>query len=97
MTIREQLKTGIQQAVNLEEVPAERFSVMLRRTIIGTALTGVGVVGLVKYSMNHYLAVAMILLGATTWSTQLVASSIKALVGPLGDILRVVRGGQSDG
>lgn len=92
MTAKEKIETTIQRAVKLEQVPAERFGVMLQRTILGLLLVGVGVGGLAVWGMNHYLAAGFILLGATTWSTQLVTQSLKALVGPL-KALRGVKDG----
>lgn len=83
MTAKEKVETTIQRAVKLEAVPQERFSVMLQRTVLGLLLVGVGIAGLAVWGMNHYLAVGLVLLGATTWSTQLVTGALKALVGPL--------------
>lgn len=82
--------TTLQKAVRMEEVPRERWSTILARTIIGTLLVAIGIAGLVALQMNHYLAIGLVLLGATTWSTQLVANSIRALIQPVRAIRRAV-------
>ena len=79
---REKLTTGLQKAVKLEQVPPERFGVMLQRTILGALLAGLGIVGLVRFEMNHYLAVGLVVVGCTVWSGQVVTGALKALVGP---------------
>jgi len=83
-------KTILQKVVKMEEVPAERWTTILVRTIIGTLLVALGVLGLVALEMNHYLGIGLVLLGATTWSTQLVANSIRALIQPIQAIRRAV-------
>ena len=82
--------TGLQKAVKLDAVPKERFGVMVQRTILGTLLIAIGVAGLAVWQMNHYLAAGFILVGATTWSSQIVTNSIKALVEPVKAIKRAV-------
>jgi hypothetical protein len=82
--------TGLAKAVKMEQVPTERFGVIVQRTILGTLLIAFGLVGLAKYQMNHYLAVGLVLLGATVWSTQLVTNSLKALIQPVKAIKRAV-------
>jgi hypothetical protein len=91
MTAKEKLATGLQKAVKMHEVPAEKFGAVVKRTVLGTLLIGVGVAGIAWYEMNHYLAVGLVLLGATTWSTQLVTNSLKALVEPIAAIKRAVK------
>jgi len=91
MTAKEKLATGLQKAVRMHEVPAEKFGAVVKRTVLGTLLIGVGVAGIAWYEMNHYLAVGLVLLGATTWSTQLVTNSLKALVEPIAAIKRAVK------
>jgi hypothetical protein len=92
MTPVEKAQTGLQKAVKMEAVPREKFSVIVQRTILGTLLIGVGIAGLAKFEMNHYLAVGLVLLGATIWSTQLVTQSLKALINPLKAIKRAASG-----
>ena len=82
--------TGLQKAVKLDAVPKERFGVMVQRTILGTLLIAIGVAGLAVWQMNHYLAAGFILVGATTWSSQIVTNSIMALVEPVKAIKRAV-------
>ena len=88
---KHKLATGLQKAVKMTAVPAEKFGAIVQRTILGTLLIGFGVVGLAKYEMNHYLAVGLVLLGATIWSTQLVTNSLKALITPVKAIKRAVK------
>ena len=90
---REKLTTGLQKAVKMHEVPAEKFGAVVKRTILGTLLIGVGIAGLAWYEMNHYLSMGMVLLGATVWSTQLVTNSLKALIQPIAAIKRAVADG----
>ncbi len=88
--------TTLQKAVRMEEVPRERWTTILSRTIIGTMLVAIGVTGLAVLEMNHYLAIGLVLLGATTWSTQLVANSIRALIQPVSAIRRAVANPDAD-
>jgi hypothetical protein len=85
-----QMTTGLQKAVKMDAVPPEKFGAVVKRTILGTLLIAVGVAGMAVWEMNHYLAAGFILLGATTWSTQLVTNSLKALVEPVKAIKRAV-------
>ena len=87
------LATGLQKAVKMDAVPAEKFGVIVQRTILGTLLIAVGVAGLALWGMNHYLSAGFILLGATTWSSQLVTNSLKALIQPIAAIKRAVSEG----
>lgn len=101
MTNKEKMQTAIHQAVrsvaNLpDETPVERVATMLQKTILGMMLAGVGVGGLLVLEMNHYLAVAMIIVGATVWSGQLVTGAVMSLVQPLRDILTAIRGTKTD-
>ena len=92
MTPVEKAQTGLQKAVKMEQVPTERFGVIVQRTILGTLLIAFGIVGIAKFQMNHYLAVGIVLLGATIWSTQLVTNSLKALINPVKAIKRAASG-----
>ena len=101
MTNKEKMQTALHAAVRSvaqlpEETPVERVAKMLQKTILGMALAGVGVAGLLALEMNHYLATGFIVLGATTWSGQLVTGAVKSLVQPLRDILAAIRGKGGD-
>jgi hypothetical protein len=85
-----QMTTGLQKAVKMDAVPPEKFGAIVRRTFLGTLLIGVGVAGMAAWGMNHYLAVGLVMLGATTWSSQLVTQSVKALVEPITAIKRAL-------
>lgn len=92
MTAKEKMQTAIHKAVKIDHIPTEKAGVMIQRTVVGALIAGVGVVGLLKFEMNHWLATGMILLGATTWSTQVVTGAMKALVEPLAALFNVWRG-----
>lgn len=90
---RDTVATAVMRAVKLDDkVPREKASVMVQRTILGVLFVAVGIAGLAVWGMNHYLAAAFILVGATTWSTQVVTGALKALVGPLANLRRSVKG-----
>jgi hypothetical protein len=91
MTVQK-VQTSLQKAVKMQEVPRERFAVAVQRTVLGTLLIALGVGGIAKFQMNHYLAVGLVLLGATIWSTQLVTNSLKALIHPVQAIKRAANG-----
>lgn len=92
MTAKEKIETGIQRAVKLDAVPAEKFSVMLQRTVLGLLFIVLGVVGLKLWAFPWYAGVGLSVLGATIWSTQVVTGAVKALVGPLTAVLGAKRG-----
>lgn len=85
---KEKLATGLQKAVKMEAVPSQKFGIIVQRTVLGTLLVVVGIVGITHYALNQYLGVGLVLLGATIWSTQLVTQSLKALVQPIAAIKR---------
>ncbi len=93
MTKAEKIQTSIQRAVKLEDVPPQRFGMMVQKTILGVLLAGLGVYLIVPHAegVKLYLGVGLVLLGATVWSGQLVTGALKALIGPL----KAIRGGDN--
>lgn len=89
---RAKVETAVMKAVKLEAVPAERFGVMLQKTVLGLLLAALGVGGMLWLDMNHYLSVGLVAVGATVWSGQIVTGAVKALIQPLRDVLAVIRG-----
>jgi hypothetical protein len=87
----DELKSGLQKVVDLQKVPSRKFGRMIQRTLLGGLLVVLGLVGLAKFAMNHYLVVGLVLLGATTWSQQLITGSLKALLKPFAAYRRAVR------
>ncbi len=83
-------KTTLQKVVQMEDVPHEKWPTVVGRTVIGTLLVALGVFGLIQLGMNHYLGIALVLLGATTWSTKLVTNSLLALVQPFKAFRRAI-------
>lgn len=71
----------IKKFVNLHDVPDEKFSVMLQKTVLGVLFAGLGVWGLL-HEWNHYLGIGMVLLGATVWSGQVVTNALMSLLRP---------------
>lgn len=92
MSHREKVETAVMKAVKLEEVPPERFGVMLQKTILGLLLAGLGVGGMLWLDMNHYLSVGLVAVGAHIWSGQIVTGTLKALLGPFGELVKIIRG-----
>lgn len=90
---KQQLTTGVQKALRLEEVPPERFGVMLQRTLLGGLFIALGVLGMKLWAFPWYAGVALCVLGATIWSTQVVTGALKALIGPLKAIVGAAKGG----
>lgn len=81
--------TRLQRAVNLHEVPKERWPSVVRRTVTGAVLVAAGCAGAAVWGFPWYAAVGLVLLGATIWSTQLVVGSLKALIEPVQAIRRM--------
>ena len=104
---KEDLKTGVMRAVNLPDVPREKFADMVRKTLIGLIFV-VGGAGLLWGMVQAYLAsnvlslplLAMgggfLLIGATVWSGQLVTGALKALLGPFKAYKRAMRNGDDE-
>lgn len=85
--------TRIQRAIKLDDVPPEKWSTMAARTVIGTLffLSGGAMVTLtlLAYYRERDLStvlllsgMALMMVGATTWSSQIITGSLKALLGP---------------
>lgn len=90
---KHEFKTGIQKAVNLHEVPPERFSVMLKKTVVGAGFVAMGVAGMAKFGFPWYAGLGCVVVGATTWSGQIVTGALKALIGPLKQIVGAAKNG----
>lgn len=89
---KQEFKTGIQKAVKLEEIPSERFGVMLKKTIVGAGFVAMGVAGMAKFGFPWYAGLGCVVVGATTWSGQIVTGALKALIGPLKAIVGTAKG-----
>ena len=85
---RQDFQTGLHKAVrkaaNLApEIPRERVSTMIQRTLLGLLFVGLGVrLALASEGMTLYIGVGLVIIGSTIWSTQLVTGALKALVVP---------------
>ena len=87
--------TKVQKALNLHAVPQEKWPVMVQKTILGILFVSVGVWGLL-HEWNHYLGIAVILLGATVWSGQVVTNALLSLVQPFKAIKRALSKDDAD-
>jgi glutamine synthetase len=89
-----QFRTGVQKAIKIDDVPHEKWTEMLRRTITGAVFVGLGVYLILPHpeGIRLYTGVGCILFGATTWSTQVVTGTLKALLDPLRAYKRAVKG-----
>lgn len=79
----EQGTTKVQRAFKLHEVPEEKWPAMVRRTITGAVFIGFGIAAAALWAMPWYVSAGAVLIGATTWSTQMVTGALKALVNPI--------------
>lgn len=93
MTAKEKVETAVMRAVNLQEVPPEKASVMIRRTVLGLLFAGLGVyLTIGAEGVKLYLGVGFVLIGATTWSGQIVTGALTALLGPFKAFREASRG-----
>lgn len=92
MTTTEKVNTTIQRVIKLEDVPQKKFSHMMGRTLIGIMFIGLGVEGMAKFNFPWWAGLLCVLVGASTWSTQIVVGTLKALVSPFKDFLGAWRG-----
>ncbi len=84
--------TEIQRAIRMDDVPAEKFGVMVQKTVVGIGFIALGVVGIARWSFPWWATVALCVLGATVWSGQLVTQSIRRLIPLTRAVTDVVRG-----
>lgn len=84
--------TRVQEALKMQQVPSEKWQSMVQRTVLGLGFLGLGVVGLVRLDWNVYVGLAVCVVGATLWSTQLVVGSLTQLVPLFRSIWDAVRG-----
>lgn len=75
--------TGLQRAVKLAEVPPEKWTTMVQRTITGLVFIGFGIAGAAIWGMPWYVSAAAVGIGCTVWSGQMVTGALKALLGPI--------------
>jgi drug/metabolite transporter (DMT)-like permease len=86
--------TGLQRALQMEEVPKKKWTGMVGRTLLGALFAGLGVYLVVTETLRAskgsdptqwviYTGVGLVLLGATVWSTQVVKQAMLALVSPI--------------
>ena len=92
MMSREELRTGIQRAVNLEEVPRERFGAMIKRTILGGLFVVLGILSATKFQWGAFYSVGLLVFGSSLWSTQLVTHALMAMATPLRELRRAWKG-----
>jgi hypothetical protein len=86
--------TKLQSAIKLEDVPKEKWHTMVARTIIGLIFLATGFALLQgSEGIKLYLSVGLIMIGATTWSSQIVTKSLLALVEPFRAVWRIVKNG----
>lgn len=91
---KEQLKTGVQRALKMENVPHERFGAMLRRTVAGLLFAALG--GFLLWVMLLYFretkqlnlwlfggGVSCMLLAGVIMSGQIVVGAILSLRAPI--------------
>ncbi len=96
--VRRAVTVTAMKAVNIKvgeeqgNIPVAKAWVMLQRTLIGVPLALFGALGIVRYEMNHYLGVGLIIAGATIWSGQVVTGALKALPSIIGALIRASRG-----
>lgn len=98
--------TGLQRAIQLGEVPPEKWHTMIGRTLIGAlfVVLGVGLLALSGYVILRTETVSvlvgtmgavglvMVIVGATVWSTQVVTRAIGALLNPAKAIREIIKG-----
>ena len=91
--------TGLQRALDAHDVPKEKWTQMVQRTIIGTVLTAAGgfvvveeVLKADRSTMLVIIGLIAIVVGCTTWSSQIVTSSFKALKSPAKAIRELLKG-----
>lgn len=98
--------TITQRALNLHEVPPEKWQSMALRTVIGTVffVLGLGLLGFMLYVFNETknlsvillgCGIASILVGTTTWSSQIIVNSLMALVNPV-KMYKRIKDGRDD-
>lgn len=100
----------IQSLPDLQQVPPEKIAKMIMRTLIGTLFVVIGLLLLVIQISLLYKsqdidklslwllggAVFMIILGATTWSSQIVLTPLKILSSFLREIVSAVKGNSQE-
>ena len=89
------MATRVQKALNLEEVPSGKWSLMVQRTVLGVLFVGLGLAGAVLWNWGVMYVIGMCLFGASLWSTQIVTHAMMALATPLRELRRAFKGDES--
>ena len=94
---KDQVRTGVQQAIKLAAVPSERWHVMVQRTVLGILFVGLGIYLVIgAEGVKLYLGIGCVLIGATTWSGQIVTGTLRALLEPFKAYRRAIKGEGDD-
>jgi len=101
MTTKDTTSTGLQRALEMEQVPKEKWTTMVSRTVIGVVINATGGFLLFKELMREdrstmlvIVGVVAVVVGCTVWSTQIVARALKALINPAKAIRALLKGGE---
>lgn len=83
---------------DLKAIPRERLATKLKRTVLGVGFAGLGGFMVIRQIGGTpsltlvFVGIALCVLGATVWSTELMAAPIKIVVASVRDALNAVRG-----
>jgi len=77
----------------LRDIPRERWSAKVQKTLTGLAISALGIVGLMHGWWEWPVGVSLALLGATVWSGEIVMAPLKILVALAIDLVRAIKNG----
>lgn len=76
------MATKVQKALDLCEVPAEKWTKKIQRTLLGLATMGFGVAGIKLWGFPWWASTLILVFGATMWAGDVVTGTLKALLDP---------------
>lgn len=91
------LKHTTRTIARIQQIPTESLGGKIKKTVVGVGIVAFGLYGARGIGFPWYVTVALVILGATIWSSELMVFPFKLFASFLGDVLASLRGQKKEG
>ena len=84
--------TKVQAALNLHDIPQERWQKTAQKTLLGTLVVVLGILGAAKWAWSVWVVIGLCVFGAHIMSSQIITGSVKNLIPLIKALADIVRG-----